>query len=503
MRKNLLFTVVVCAISAAFPVYTAQAQTVQPAQPPTAQPAQPPARPVPVPTWTGAASMDANSISKGIIDWSKTAQEIDGFGASAAFHMSGNLMNFPEPQRSEILDLLFSPTKGAGLSIERNYVGDGGSWGSKTNGPAPSIEPQEGVWNWTGDEDEIWLMQEAGKRGSTRFMSTVWSPPAWMKTNNNVIGGHLRPDKYLAFAEYLSMYVRGYKEHHGIDIYAISLANEPDVTVRYSSCNWTGKEFHDFLKFLIPVFERDKITAKVIVGEHSAWTENPVLESLQDSVTAARIDIVGVHAYHAADKDPFPPIAQRVGPLVETLKQKKKIWQTEAANLGWNFPDIRDGIYWAKVLHTHVAENFANAWLYWWAVSQSNNGGSMIHMNMDKKTYTVDKRLYTIGNYSRFVRPGYFRIHTNSELMPGVLVSAYKSEPENKLVVVVINENVIARKLELSLVGINAISAVPCRTSLTEDLVSLPELRITDNILKATLAPGSVTTFLVPIKLPQ
>ena len=152
-----------------------------------------------------------------------------------------------------------------------------------TNGPAPSIEPQEGVWNWTGDEDEIWLMKEAEKRGCTRFMSTVWSPPAWMKTNNNVIGGHLRPDN-------LSMYVRGYKEHHGIDIYAISLANEPDVTVRYSSCYWTGKEFHDFLKFLIPVFERDKITAKVIVGEHSSWTEDPVLESLQDSVTSARID---------------------------------------------------------------------------------------------------------------------------------------------------------------------------------------------------------------------
>jgi len=43
----------------------------------------------------------------------------------------------------------------------------------------------------------------------------------------------------------------------------------------------------------------------------------------------------------------------------------------------------------------------------------------------------VDKRLYTMGNYSRFIRPGYFRVYTNSELSTGVLVSAYKSEPEN------------------------------------------------------------------------
>ena len=483
MRKKTVLIPFICAIFVTVPGYFAQSQT---------------ARPVPVPTLTGAASLDAGSKSTGTIDWNRTAQEIDGFGASAAFHMADNLMNFPEPQRSEILDILFSSTSGAGLSIARNFVGDGGSWGSKTNGPSPSIEPEEGVWNWTGDEDEIWLMREAAKRGSTRFMSTVWSPPAWMKTNNHVIGGHLRPDKYLAYAEYLSMYVRGYKEHHGIDIYAISLANEPDVTVKYSSCYWTAKEFHDFLKFLIPVFERDRITARVIVGEHSAWTENPVLESLEDSVTAARIDIVGVHAYHAADRDPFPPISQRSGPLVETLRQKKKIWQTEAANLGRNYPDIRDGIYWARVLHTHVAENSANAWLYWWSVSPYNGGGSLVHMDTKTNTYTVDKRLYTIGNYSRFVKPGYFRVHTNSELMAGVLVSAYKSEPENKLVVVVINENVIPRDLELSLVGVSAAKAAQCRTSATEDLKDLPELSIKDNKLKARLAPGSVTTFIIP-----
>ncbi len=484
MRKKIILSLALGFILTIATVYTTQSQT---------------ARPAPEPILTGAASMDANSKSTGIIDWSKTAQEIDGFGASGAFHMARNLMNFPEPQRSEVLDILFSPTKGAGLSIVRNIVGDGATVG----GGSPSIEPEEGVWSWTGDEDQIWLMQEAGKRGCTRYMSTVWSPPAWMKTNNSPVGGRLRPDKYLAFAEYLSMYIRGYKEHFGIDIYAISLANEPDVTVRYSSCYWTGAEFHDFIKFLIPVFERDKIKTKVIVGELSAWSENPVLESLADSVTASRVDIVGVHAYHTVDKDPFPPIAQRVGPLVETLKQEKKIWQTEVSNLGRNYPDMRDGLYWAKVLHTHVAENNTNAWLYWWAVTFPNSGQGMVHLDSQNKSYTVDKRLYTMGNFSRFVRPGYFRVNINSELSSGVLVSAYKSELEKKLVVVVINENVKARKLELNMAGVNAISAAPWRTSEKENLEALRELRITDNILKATLAPGSVTTFVVDVNLLQ
>ena len=118
---------------------------------------------------------------------------MDGFGASAAFHMAQNLRNFPESSRKDILDLLFSTTKGAGLSMVRNIVGDGGSWGTPLNGPTPSIEPAEGTWNWTGDEEQIWFMKEAAARGCTRSMSTVWSPPAWMKTNHNVIKGGLDP----------------------------------------------------------------------------------------------------------------------------------------------------------------------------------------------------------------------------------------------------------------------------------------------------------------------
>jgi glucuronoarabinoxylan endo-1,4-beta-xylanase len=317
-----------------------------------------------------------------------------------------------------------------------------------------------------------------------------------MKDNNNVIGGRLRPDKYQAYAEYLSMYVRGYKDHHGLDIYAISLANEPDITVKYSSCNWTGQEFHDFLKILIPVFERDKVAAKVVVGEHSAWTENPVLESIEDPATAARVDIVGVHAYGVVARVAFPPVTQRSGLLVETNAKKKKIWQTEAANLGKNYSDIHDGVYWAKVVHTHVAENRTSGWFYWWLVSQyPDSGGSLVHLDLQKKTYTVDKRLFTIGNFSRFVRPGYYRVEMSPDAAPGVFVSAYKSEAERQLVLVAINENDTPQDLELKLTGITATSAVPYRTSATEDIAKLPPIAIAENALKVSLPPVTVTTF--------
>ena len=87
------------------------------------------------------------------VDWEDERQVIEGFGGSGAFHQAANLMTFPARDQELILDLLFSQEKGVGLSIVRNIIGDGGDWGEKIDGPTPSIEPEEGVWNWSGDED--------------------------------------------------------------------------------------------------------------------------------------------------------------------------------------------------------------------------------------------------------------------------------------------------------------------------------------------------------------
>jgi len=442
--------------------------------------------------------------SAGSIYWNRTAQTIDGFGASAAFHMAQNLRNFPGDSRTQMLDLLFSPTTGAGLSMVRNIVGDGGSWGTLQNGPTPSIEPQEGVWNWSGDEEQIWFMQEAAARGCTRYMSTVWSPPAWMKTNNDVIQGSLRPEKYQAFADYLSMYVRGYKDHHNIDIYAISPSNEPDVTVKYSSCWWTGEQFHTFLRdALIPTLARDNVPAKLILGEHSHWTEDPVLPSLEDPSTEPRIDIVAAHAYiDAGAHIPFAPLSMRTGDFVESRKLKKTIWQTEISSGGPEIPGIRDALYWAKIIHTHLAEDGVSAWFFWWAVNTHDNRGALIHLDLDKQTFVVANRLFSIGNYSRFIRPGFVRIETDVDATPGVSVSAYKGDPSHTLVVVAINENDDARPLEAHLDGVAASSASVFRTSVTENLAALHDLPIAANILSAPLAPASVTTFVAATSTP-
>ena len=434
------------------------------------------------------------------IYWDDVRQEIDGFGASGAFQQAKHLMEFPEKERQEILDLLFSTDEGAGFSIVRNMVGDGGinEWGNEIDGPTPTIWPKEdGPFVWTGDEDQIWLMNQAKNYGVEKFVSTVWSPPAWMKTNNSVIrGGEVREDKYQQYADYLSAYIRGYKQHHGIDIYGISLANEPDFNASYSSSRWTGKQFKKFInENLTPTFEEDGINSKVILGEAMAFKEDPhiVVPVLEDEQARERVDIVAAHAY-GGDRG--------LGATFPTVKKyDKKLWETETSNLGTNDPTIKDGLYWAKLLHHHMTVAEANAWFYWWFVSfKLDKGEPLINLDIENKEYHLNKRLFTIGNYSRFIRPGYNRINTRTNGGSGIYVSAYKNAETGEYAIVAINENDSSSKLNLNFDGFNATmvtdSVTSYRTSETEDLKQLDELAVKNGEVTTELAAKSVTTFI-------
>lgn len=60
-----------------------------------------------------------------------------------------------------------------------------------------------------------------------QIMATLWSPPAWMKTNNSMVGGKLRPDCYDVCTDYLIKYIQAYKQE-GIDIHTMTVQNEPE-----------------------------------------------------------------------------------------------------------------------------------------------------------------------------------------------------------------------------------------------------------------------------------
>ncbi|MBN2536104.1 MAG: hypothetical protein JXB88_24700 [Spirochaetales bacterium] len=425
-----------------------------------------------------------------MVYWSDVNQEIDGFGASAAFKQADNLKKFPTATRNQILDLLFSRTSGIGLSMVRNMVGDGSmsEWGNDIDGPIETIEPQNGTWNFDAVDEQIWFMKEAEARGCTRFFSTVWSPPGWMKDNNRCInGGSVLTDMYDEYAGYLYQYIHEYmKKRNNITIYAISIANEPKMSTSYSSCKWTGNQFRDFIRdYLGPKLNH---SAKVIVGEESNWSENAAASALKDIAAAQYLDIVAAHNYGDSSYYAFS----------KAKRNNKRVWQTEVSNLGNNDSSIKDGLRWARQIHNFLIKAGGNSWCYWWAICYKVNpakGEGLINIDTSNNTYFTNKRLYTMGNFSRFVRPGWYRLTTSASSSNGVLVSAFKNTSTNNFAIVAINENSSSQTRSFTIDGYAVNSVIPYVTSSSTDLTQGSAISVSNGTFSATLPETSVTTF--------
>jgi len=168
----------------------------------------------------------------------QTYQTMDGFGFSEAFGRASNLYNLPSTQRSHALDLLFSPSVGAGFTILRNRIGSGGSGDSiePTSPGSPSSTPK---YTWDHSEGyQVWLSQQAKSLYNvTRVYANAWSAPAFMKTNGkDTNGGYLcgvsgescsSGDWKQAYANFLIQYIKDYASE-GITITEIGFLNEPD-----------------------------------------------------------------------------------------------------------------------------------------------------------------------------------------------------------------------------------------------------------------------------------
>jgi glucuronoarabinoxylan endo-1,4-beta-xylanase len=136
----------------------------------------------------------------------------------------------------------------------------------------------------------------------------------------------------------------------------------------------------------------------------------------------------------------------------------------------------------ATTIHNDLTKANLNAWHIWWLYNASGNGGCLY----DTSTKVWTKRLWVLGNYARFVRPGYMRVSTSGTVPSGVLVTAYQNPADGTVVVVAINSNTAATPLSLYVSWV---------TSATDSLASKSAITVSNARFSATLDPQSVTTF--------
>jgi glucuronoarabinoxylan endo-1,4-beta-xylanase len=448
------------------------------------------------------------------IDWNETHQEIDGYGASFA-KQAHLLMACAEPGRTQILNLLFSRA-GAGLSIIRNQIN---SKSADLDPDYGTIEPRKNVFDFDHDEGQIWLMKEAKGRGVSTFISTAFSPPAWMKHNNSTIDdedppkperNRLRRDRRDDYAEYLARYVREYRARFDIEIYAISPANEPEISAAYQSCTWTPTDLRDFIRdFLKPALDSQRVSTRLIAPESWAWSESLGATTIEsDPQTNALTQIIGLHNYNLDPVTNEPAISP--GATAQTNALNKRLWMTEVSSLE-DDPSMRDALVWAKTIHKHMVIADVNAWLWWWGAlgeatgDHFRTGQGLIYFNHEDGTYSVRKRFWSLAHYSRFIRPGAVRVGATAGPIDGVYVSAYRSQDGSTptLVIVAINATASQQPFVVSLANVGADALLPYTTDSSRDMVRADSISVSNGQLALSLAPQSITTLVGDVKAVQ
>jgi glucuronoarabinoxylan endo-1,4-beta-xylanase len=426
------------------------------------------------------------------VDWTNVHQVIDGFGASDA--QGGWTLTSAQQ------NLLFGTGAGQiGLSIMRAGIPDGSS---SFSGDCSSVST-----SCAGSSGVVSDMQAMIANGGIVYASP-WSPPAAYTTNGSVIcssNSGLATGSYAAYATWLANYVQSLKTEYNISLSAISVQNEPDICTSYDSAYWSNSQIDAFVaNNLGPTFASDGLTTPIFVPETSGYGQiNGGSGGGTCATDSSCSSYVGGYNFHDYDASLSGTNSVNADPVPSGWASGKKYWETEVScytpeNIGPNFcqsgwvTNITDGLNWAAVIDQRIAGDGANAWLYWQFYQPSSTDG--LSLISDSTPYPA--RLYVMGQYAKFVRPGYYRIDATRSPQSGVSVSAYQNKSNGMLVIVATNYTSSAISQAFNLANAPTFNSVtPTQTSATNSLTPLTSVTVSGNSFTYSLPAQSVTTF--------
>lgn len=471
----------------------------------------------------GASSTATEGGSTGVeptgvaVRLDKTHQTIQGFGLNSAL--------MPDNKTIPV-DKIYSTegTDGIGLSILRVGMDSTGKLTGK-------------------------YVSEAKAKGA-KVIGSTWTPPAECKSNGKLVDGGYLLDKCF---DSWSTTIANFAKAQGL--YAMSIANESDFascpgvpvcTDSYDTTTFTAKQMVAWVKKAGAALKALNPPVKVIAPEASEWIHawsnlsgtgsivsshpnssdphkcgcfsNTISAEAEakcaqkcldgdgydyghwmwkDQEAWKSFDILGVHQYDSQIAYAWPAD-------VNDGKRDREVWQTEMSGV-MHWPeqgpsiDIKNGVAVAGWIHSALTVGEASAWLYWWweaYYKDDNEGLALVQSEASKSNPTYAKRFYTLGNYSKFVRPGYIAVEVTGNSNADVLLSGYKSEDGKTVVIVAINKGGSAATVPIGFAGGTApASCTPNVTSASDNIKAGTAVTVSDGTLSAALAATTVTTY--------
>jgi glucosylceramidase len=409
---------------------------------------------------TGASmGAPAEGVPTITIDPSQRFQRIDGFGASITDSSAYLLARSKD--RDAIMRDLFDTEDGIGLSYLRQPMGASdfvkGPHYTYDDLPKGKTDFDMARFSVAHDETQILplLRQALRHNRNLKVMGTPWSPPAWMKTPESLVGGRFIDDEryYDAYTRYFVKFVQAYRRA-GVPVDAVTLQNEPQN--RFPS-KYPGMDFRDpeearLIKSVGPAFQKAGIDTKILGYDHN-WSLHPndvglpganpeYAKALLDDPEAKRW-LAGT-AYHCYSGDPS---AQSE---LKAAHPDRDIYFTECSGIESGDPatTFPDTLHWhSRFLTIGATRNWARNVITWnLALDPRNgphNGGcdtctGVVTIDPATGKATREADYYVLGHVTKFVEPGAVRVGSTVE---GNIWNVAFRNPDGSTVVLVNNDD--------------------------------------------------------------
>jgi len=389
------------------------------------------------------AGVDGTPPSAGVttVNWTDVRQRMDGFGGGVVFLDAGL-----DPVTSADMDTLYDTNNANQLGLTLLRV---------------RIDP---TTNWTTALSDAQL---AVARGA-RVFATPWTPPATMKTNNNIVGGALTVSQYANYASYLNLFA-GYMRSNGVPLAAVSVQNEPDANVTYESCGWTPAQLQAFCHTNASAITN----APVIMPESEGFNTSYSDPTLNDPVAVTNVSIIAGHLYGVTTISDYP----------NAHNNGKPTWMTEYLV---NDQSIGAAVATAQQIHDCLTIGNMSAYVWWKTLGDSNG--------LVNASGVPQPRGFVMAQFSRFVRPGFNRIATANN--DGTLMVAFRNTNSTTFAIVAINPTAFPLAPTFNLQNFPAVASVaPWITSSSLSLAAQSSVAVTNSTFAYTLPGMSVVTF--------
>ena len=338
-------------------------------------------------------------------------QTILGFGGSFTESSASIYHHLSQTKKNEIIEAYFGET-GNNYSIGRTHINSCDfSLENYAHCETPGDIDLKNFSISRNKKDLIPFIKDALTltKNKFRIMASPWSPPSWMKTNDQMNnGGKIKEEYKSAWADYYCKFIEFYHREE-VPIWGISVQNEPEAKQTWDSCLYTAEEERDFIKyFLGPSLERHNLLdKKVIIWDHN---RDMMVERarmvLKDPEAAKFVWGTGFHWYCGDHFD-------NVQKVHDEFPDKNLIFTEGCQEGGPHLGSWDLGERYATSIINDL-NRWTVAWLDWNLILDTQGGPNHVGnycsapMIVDTNTQEIlyQSSYFYIGHFSRFIKQG-------------------------------------------------------------------------------------------------